>query len=126
MRRVHLVSSTPPSIPHKTASTPLKQTPTDPMSTLTHAADLWRKLSIFIVIPALCMASVNAWRLWSEHWEHKAHEPPIEERTEYPYQNIRTKNFFWGDGDKVCYPASFLKRGLCESAGMADSVAMEW
>ena len=27
--------------------------------------------------------------------------PPLEERTEYPYQNIRTKNFQWGDGDKV-------------------------
>jgi hypothetical protein len=31
--------------------------------------------------------------------------PPLEERTEYPFQNIRTKNFFWGDGDKVrCIP----------------------
>ena len=27
--------------------------------------------------------------------------PPLEERTEYPYQNIRTRNFPWGDGDKV-------------------------
>jgi hypothetical protein len=27
--------------------------------------------------------------------------PPLEERTEYPYQNIRVKNFPWGDGDKV-------------------------
>jgi cytochrome c oxidase subunit 6a len=27
--------------------------------------------------------------------------PPLEERTEYPYQNIRTKNYFWGDGDKT-------------------------
>ena len=30
--------------------------------------------------------------------------PPLEERTEYPYQNIRVKNFPWGDGDKVCLP----------------------
>jgi hypothetical protein len=29
--------------------------------------------------------------------------PPLEERPEYPYQNVRTKNFFWGDGDKVCF-----------------------
>lgn len=27
--------------------------------------------------------------------------PPLEERTEYAYQNIRTKNYFWGDGDKT-------------------------
>lgn len=26
---------------------------------------------------------------------------PLEERTEYPYQNIRSKNYPWGDGDKV-------------------------
>jgi hypothetical protein len=27
--------------------------------------------------------------------------PPLEERVEYSYQNIRTKNYGWGDGDKV-------------------------
>ncbi|CAK3781321.1 cytochrome C oxidase subunit Via [Lecanosticta acicola] len=71
-----------------------------------HAAatsDLWRKLSIYIVIPSLIIAGVNAWRLWDEHWEHKKHEPPLEERVEYPYMNIRTKNFFWGDGDKTLF-----------------------
>lgn len=32
--------------------------------------------------------------------------PPLEERTEYPYQNIRSKNFPWGDGDKVSFLSS--------------------
>ena len=27
--------------------------------------------------------------------------PPLEERVEYPYQNIRSKNYPWGDGDKT-------------------------
>jgi len=27
--------------------------------------------------------------------------PPLEERVEYPFQNIRTRNFPWGNGDKV-------------------------
>ena len=62
--------------------------------------DLWRKMSIYIVITCLCIAGVNAWRLWGEHWEHKSHEP-IEDRVEMPFMNIRTKNYFWGDGDKV-------------------------
>lgn len=53
------------------------------------------------MIPAIIISGVNAWRLWDEHWEHKSHEPPVEERVEYPYMNIRTKNYFWGDGDKV-------------------------
>ncbi|KAI7119833.1 hypothetical protein KC316_g19309, partial [Hortaea werneckii] len=41
-----------------------------------HAAatsDLWRKLSIYVVIPAIAIAGANAYRLWVEHWEHKSH-----------------------------------------------------
>nr|AHA91676.1 cytochrome c oxidase subunit VIa [Diplodia sapinea]AHA91686.1 cytochrome c oxidase subunit VIa [Diplodia sapinea] len=71
-----------------------------------HAAessDLWRKLSIYVVLPALAISAANAYRLWNEHWEHESHMPPLEERPEYPYQNIRTKNFFWGDGDKTLF-----------------------
>ncbi|KAI1101007.1 COX6A-domain-containing protein [Jackrogersella minutella] len=55
------------------------------------------------VIPALILASVNAYNQWNEHWEHWEHLPPLEERVEYPYQNIRTKNFSWGDGDKTIF-----------------------
>ncbi|KAF2089976.1 COX6A-domain-containing protein [Saccharata proteae CBS 121410] len=75
-------------------------------ATKAHAAEtseLWRKLSIYVVIPCLLLAGANAYKLWNEHWEHWAHEPPLEERPEYPYQNIRTKNFFWGDGDKTLF-----------------------
>ncbi|EGP82711.1 unnamed protein product [Zymoseptoria tritici ST99CH_1A5] len=71
-----------------------------------HAAatsDLWRKLSIYVVIPSLILASVNAYRLWNEHWEHVAHGPALEDKVEYAFQNIRTKNFFWGDGDKTAF-----------------------
>ena len=53
------------------------------------------------VIPCLIGGGINAYNLWEEHWEHWSHMPPLEERTEYPYQNIRVKNFPWGDGDKV-------------------------
>lgn len=54
-----------------------------------------------VAIPALILASINAKILWDEHWEHWATLPPLEERVEYDYQNIRTKKFPWGDGDKV-------------------------
>lgn len=47
------------------------------------------------VIPAVTAASVNAYILWNEHWEHWAHMPPLEERVEYSYQNIRvSKPYF--------------------------------
>ncbi|KAF2205109.1 COX6A-domain-containing protein [Delitschia confertaspora ATCC 74209] len=71
-----------------------------------HAAEsgeLWRKLSIYVAIPALIVAAVNAKIRWDAHWEHVAHEPPRSERPEYSYQNIRTKNFWWGDGDKTLF-----------------------
>lgn len=54
-----------------------------------------------VAIPALILASINGKILWDEHWEHWATLPPLEERVEYDYQNIRTKKFPWGDGDKV-------------------------
>ncbi|KAK2800854.1 hypothetical protein FQN50_007995 [Emmonsiellopsis sp. PD_5] len=53
------------------------------------------------VIPVVILAAINAKNLWDEHWEHWEHMPPLEERVEYPYQNIRTKNYPWGDGDKT-------------------------
>ena len=53
------------------------------------------------MIPSIILAGVNAYRLWTEHWEHVAHGPALEDKPEYPFQNIRTKNYFWGDGDKV-------------------------
>ncbi|KAE8440400.1 hypothetical protein EG329_008162 [Mollisiaceae sp. DMI_Dod_QoI] len=71
-----------------------------------HAAatsDLWRKLSIYVTIPALLIAGANAYVLWNEHWAHWEHMEPLEERPEYPYQNLRTKNFFWGNGDKTLF-----------------------
>lgn len=76
----------------------------------------WGKNSA--VIPAVLLAGINAYNLWNEHWEHWSHLPPLEERTEYPYQNIRTKNYFWGDGDKVFLPSflpSFFLRMVDES-----------
>jgi hypothetical protein len=54
-----------------------------------------------VTIPCLILASMNAYNLWVEHWEHWDHMPPLEERVQYPYQNLRTKNYFWGDGDKT-------------------------
>lgn len=54
-----------------------------------------------VALPCLLVAGINGKMRWDAHWEHVAHGPPKEEKPEYAYQNIRTKNFFWGDGDKV-------------------------
>ncbi|GAB7324616.1 hypothetical protein MBLNU13_g08503t2 [Cladosporium sp. NU13] len=68
-----------------------------------HIADHWLPTGTCVVIPSIILASVNAYRLWTEHWEHVAHGPALEDKPEYPFQNIRTKNFFWGDGDKTLF-----------------------
>ncbi|KAK6502226.1 Cytochrome c oxidase subunit 6A, mitochondrial [Arthrobotrys conoides] len=71
-----------------------------------HAAqssELWRKLSLYVAIPALILSSINAYNLWNEHWEHESHLPPQEERPQYPYLNIRVKRYPWGDGDKTLF-----------------------
>jgi cytochrome c oxidase subunit 6a len=49
----------------------------------------------------MAVALVNGKLRWDAHWEHVAHDTPREDKVEYAYQNIRTKNYFWGDGDKV-------------------------
>lgn len=66
-----------------------------------HGTQLLTSWNHSACIPGLALAGANAYWLWTEHWEHWSHMPPLEERTEYPYQNIRTKNFPWGDGDKT-------------------------
>ncbi|KAL5606315.1 hypothetical protein BROUX41_002730 [Berkeleyomyces rouxiae] len=63
---------------------------------------LWLKISL-ACIPVIGLTAANCYRLWNEHWEHWSHLPPLEERTEYPYQNIRTKNYPWGNGDETLF-----------------------
>lgn len=61
-----------------------------------------RMLTLYsAVIPCLLISGVNAYKLWNEHWAHWEHMEPLEERTEYSYQNLRTKNFFFGNGDET-------------------------
>jgi cytochrome c oxidase subunit 6a len=56
-----------------------------------------------IACPAIAISLLNAYKLYCEHYNHSVHGPLPEEKVEFPYQNIRTKNFFWGDGDKTLF-----------------------
>ena len=38
--------------------------------------------------------------------------PALEDRTEYAYQNIRTKNYQWGNGDKVSFDSPCQETGF--------------
>ncbi|KAI9262750.1 cytochrome c oxidase, subunit VIa [Sporodiniella umbellata] len=58
------------------------------------AAETWKKISIFVAIPALVAASANAYNLYTHHVEHQKHHP--KEWVKYPYINFRGRDFFWG------------------------------
>lgn len=47
-------------------------------------SDLWRKISIYVAIPALLIASVNAWNLYSAHQAHLA------EHAEHAAEDVRS------------------------------------
>jgi hypothetical protein len=63
-----------------------------------------------VALPCMLVGAINGKIRWDAHWEHKAHEPPMSDKPEYAYQNIRTKNYFWGDGDKVSLAPRLLNR----------------
>ncbi|TEY63860.1 hypothetical protein BOTCAL_0150g00160 [Botryotinia calthae] len=88
------------------------------------AADYWGSATI----PCLIIASVNAKILWDEHWAHWDHMEPLEERPEYPYQNMRTKNFFWGDGDKLEREGQLPQEGvdLMISVELVPALLLHW
>ncbi|KAI9597111.1 cytochrome c oxidase subunit VIa-domain-containing protein [Syncephalis fuscata] len=67
---------------------------------LIDASALWFKVSI-AAIPALIVASYNAYRLMVEHEEHMKHHH--EENIKYPYLMIRKKPFPFGDGNHTLF-----------------------
>lgn len=70
-------------------------------------SDLWRKISIYVCIPALLIAGVNAYNLYTAHQEHVAHElansaDEDDATPEYPYQNIRVGPFVFNLRRQLC------------------------
>ncbi|KAI8369207.1 cytochrome c oxidase, subunit VIa [Choanephora cucurbitarum] len=58
------------------------------------SASTWKKISIFVVIPALVATSINTYNLYEAHLEHQKHHP--KEWVKYPYINFRARQAFWG------------------------------
>lgn len=67
---------------------------------------LWKKISIFVFVPALILTGINTYYIEKEHAEHRAHKlavPEDERPKDMEFQNIRVKDYFWGDGDKTLF-----------------------
>lgn len=67
---------------------------------------LWKKLTYLVALPAILLTAIPVVKVELEHAEHrkhKAHMSDDEWPVQYDYQNIRSKPFFWGDGDKTLF-----------------------
>lgn len=78
-------------------------------------SSLWRKISWFVAAPAVLATAVNTYFIEAEHAhhrEHLSHVPDEEWPAQYDYMNIRSKPFFWGDGDKTLFWNPVINRHI--------------
>ncbi|KAK9350347.1 cytochrome c oxidase, subunit VIa [Lipomyces doorenjongii] len=69
-------------------------------------AGMWYKVSLYVALPLVTVALIRSFKQETEHIshvKHHAHEEPEDLPPEFPYQNIRRKDFFWGNGDKTLF-----------------------
>ncbi|KAK9367620.1 cytochrome c oxidase, subunit VIa [Lipomyces kononenkoae] len=70
-------------------------------------ASMWYKVSLYVALPLVTLSLIRSIKQESEHIAHVKHhaheEEPEDLSPEFPYQNIRRKDFFWGDGDKTLF-----------------------
>ncbi|ORY99077.1 cytochrome c oxidase, subunit VIa [Syncephalastrum racemosum] len=58
------------------------------------SAENWKKITLFVCIPALLGAGINAYNLYQHHQQHVKEHP--HEFVNYEYMNWRVKDYFWG------------------------------
>jgi cytochrome c oxidase subunit 6a len=76
---------------------------------------LWGKISWFIAAPAVLATAVNTYFVEAEHARHREHLSHVSDEEwpkQYDYMNIRTKPYFWGDGDKTLFWNPVINRHI--------------
>lgn len=69
------------------------------------SANLWRNISIG-TIPVLAVCAYYVYGTETHHLQHLkevAKVPDEDWPVEFEYQNIRSRKFFWGDGEKTMF-----------------------
>ena len=79
------------------------------------SAELWRKISLYVLIPGAVVLGAYMYKVESEHHAHHEHileenDGQLPERPDYEYVNVKSRNFPWGQqslffNPKVNYPA---------------------
>lgn len=78
---------------------------------------LWRKISLFVAAPAVLATAVNTYFVEMEHAHHREHLAHVSDEDwpkDYEYMNLRTKPYFWGDGDKTLFWNPVINRHITE------------
>ncbi|KAL7663613.1 Cytochrome c oxidase subunit [[Candida] zeylanoides] len=68
--------------------------------------NMWKKVTYFVAIPAILLTAIPVGITEMHHAEHRKHQAELSDDewpTQYDYMNIRSKKFFWGDGDKTLF-----------------------
>lgn len=77
--------------------------------------NLWKKLTYFIAIPGILLTAIPVVKVelaHAEHRKHLAHLSDEEWPQQYDYQNIRSKAFFWGNGDETLFWNRDINRNI--------------
>ena len=67
---------------------------------------LWAKISFLVAAPAIILTAINTYFVEMEHYEHRKHLEHVPDKDwprDYEFMNVRSKPFFWGDGDKTAF-----------------------
>lgn len=76
---------------------------------------LWKRITYIVALPALIATAIPVSNIELKHAEHRKHLAHLSDEewpVQYDYQNIRTKKFFWGDGDKTLFWNSDVNRHI--------------
>lgn len=76
---------------------------------------LWKKISWFVAAPAVLATAVNTYFVEAEHAEHRKHLAHVSDEDwpiAYEYMNIRSKPYFWGDGDRTLFWNPVINRHI--------------
>ncbi|EDO14534.1 hypothetical protein Kpol_246p3 [Vanderwaltozyma polyspora DSM 70294] len=80
-------------------------------------SNFWKRISLFVAAPAIGLTAINTYFVEKEHAnhrEHLKHIPDSEWPKQYEFQNIRSKPYFWGDGDKTLFWNPVVNRHITD------------
>ncbi|CAK7893474.1 cytochrome c oxidase subunit 13, mitochondrial [[Candida] anglica] len=79
--------------------------------------NLWKKITYFVAVPVLILTAIPVINIELKHAKHREHLRHLSDEewpVQYDYLQIRTKKFFWGDGDKTLFWNSDVNRNIQE------------